>query len=101
MPPPTPTGFRSTLKYADTMGDRLAETIETVRQSVIPRPEERRDLEAAVTHVLSATEAVVGGLAVDADVVRVGSTARDTWLRGERDIDIFVRFPPGALPRTT
>ncbi len=76
------------------MADRLAETIETVRQSVIPRPGERRDLEAAVTHVLSATETVVGELAVDADVVRVGSTARDTWLRGERDIDIFVRFPP-------
>jgi len=24
----------------------------------------------------------------------VGSTARDTWISGDRDIDLFVRFPP-------
>lgn len=28
------------------------------------------------------------------DVVLVGSTARGTWLSGDRDIDLFVRFPP-------
>ncbi|WP_020221968.1 CCA tRNA nucleotidyltransferase, partial [Halarchaeum acidiphilum] len=31
---------------------------------------------------------------LDADVVRVGSTARGTWVRGDRDIDVFVRFSP-------
>ena len=28
----------------------------------------------------------------------VGSVARDTWIRGDRDLDIFMLFPPG-LPR--
>ncbi|MDZ7746552.1 MAG: nucleotidyltransferase domain-containing protein [Halobacteriales archaeon] len=32
------------------------------------------------------------------DVRLVGSTARGTWLAGDRDIDLFVRFPPD-MPR--
>lgn len=38
------------------------------------------------------TEAVRLGFKVHA--IHVGSTARDTWLRGKRDIDIFLMFPP-------
>jgi tRNA nucleotidyltransferase (CCA-adding enzyme) len=43
-------------------------------------------------------EAAIDDRDVDADVLQVGSTARGTWLAGDRDIDLFVRFPP-ALPR--
>jgi len=37
-------------------------------------------------------QSAIADLPVDADVVQVGSTARGTWVSGDRDIDLFVRF---------
>lgn len=76
------------------MSDLLGQTIAQVRERVTPSAEERDRLEETVLTLVDRTEAVVDELGVDADVLRVGSTARDTWLRGDRDIDIFVRFDP-------
>lgn len=76
------------------MPEELAETISSVRERVRPTAAERSTLEETVERVIERTEAALAELPVAADVIRVGSTARDTWLRGDRDIDIFVRFPP-------
>ncbi|MFC6730533.1 CCA tRNA nucleotidyltransferase, partial [Natronoarchaeum mannanilyticum] len=38
-------------------------------------------------------ERAIAALPVDADVLQVGSTARGTWISGDRDVDVFVRFP--------
>ncbi|OYR83860.1 tRNA CCA-pyrophosphorylase, partial [Halorubrum sp. E3] len=38
------------------------------------------------------TREAIADLPVEADVVQVGSTARGTWVAGDRDIDLFVRF---------
>ena len=76
------------------MSDALQETMHAVREHVQPSSSEREALEATVSELLSRTQEAVASLPVDAHVRRVGSTARDTWLRGERDIDIFVCFPP-------
>ena len=65
-----------------------------IRERVEPDEAEREALTAALDELLARTEAAVEDLPVEADVVRVGSTARDTWLAGERDIDLFVCFPP-------
>ncbi|MDL0130851.1 CCA tRNA nucleotidyltransferase [Halobacterium salinarum] len=75
-----------------------AAVIERVRQRVDPTPAERRALAAAASRLTERAEAAIAELPVAADVVQVGSTARGTWVAGDRDIDLFVRFP-SDLPR--
>ncbi len=70
---------------------------EAVRERVLKRVEpdadERERLEATTETLLERIREVIDDLPVKADPLRVGSTARDTWLAGDRDIDLFVRFP--------
>jgi tRNA nucleotidyltransferase (CCA-adding enzyme) len=78
-------------------GDEFDAVVARVRERVTPDPEERARLRRVVGELRDRTERAVDDLpvATDAvDVVQVGSTARDTWLSGERDVDLFVRFPP-------
>jgi tRNA nucleotidyltransferase (CCA-adding enzyme) len=69
-----------------------------VRDRVVPDDDEREKLEAVVTELSDRAEAAIEGVPVAADTRLVGSTARGTWLAGDRDVDLFVRFPPD-LPR--
>ena len=68
--------------------------VDRVRERVTPDNEERTRLEGAADRLLARTREAVADLPVDADVLQVGSTARDTWVSGDRDVDVFVRFPP-------
>ncbi|SDX63584.1 CCA tRNA nucleotidyltransferase [Halobellus clavatus] len=74
--------------------------IETVRDRVTPDAAERAAMRDAVAALTARVEAELDSLSVDADIVQVGSTARGTWLAGDRDIDLFVRFPP-SIERDT
>ncbi|MFB6106439.1 MAG: CCA tRNA nucleotidyltransferase [Halobacteriaceae archaeon] len=74
--------------------DAVAAAVAAVADRVHPTDAERRRLDAAVDDLLERTRAAVSDLPVEADVLQVGSTARGTWIRGDRDIDVFVRFPP-------
>ena len=65
-----------------------------VRERVEPDADEREALAEAVETLSRRARAAIADLPVAADVVRVGSTARGTWIAGDRDIDLFVRFPP-------
>ena len=76
------------------MGDQLAAVIERVRERVEPDDDERAALDAVVEKLTAHAEDAVADLPVEADIVLAGSTARETWLTGGRDIDLFVRFPP-------
>jgi tRNA nucleotidyltransferase (CCA-adding enzyme) len=80
------------------MTDDFRETVAAVRERVTPGPDERDRLERATADLVERTESATAALPVETDVLRVGSTARGTWLSGDRDIDLFVRFPPD-LPR--
>jgi len=75
------------------MGDEVDAMLATVRKRVTPDDEQRVALEAVATEVRQRAEAAVEELSVDAEVVQVGSTARNTWLPEDRDIDVFVCFP--------
>ncbi|UWG47063.1 tRNA nucleotidyltransferase (CCA-adding enzyme) [Halanaeroarchaeum sp. HSR-CO] len=75
-----------------TGGDRFDEVVSAVRERVDPAEEERRRLQRTAATLVAEAEAVIDDLDVDADVLQVGSTARETWVSGDRDIDIFVRF---------
>jgi tRNA nucleotidyltransferase (CCA-adding enzyme) len=80
------------------MSDEFDAVVERVRERVTPDADERDRLDAAEDALRKRAREAVADLPVDADLVLVGSTARGTWLAGERDIDLFVRFPPD-LPR--
>ena len=69
-----------------------------VRSRVVPDDDERAALESVVEDLTDRAEAAIEDLRVEADTRLVGSTARGTWLAGDRDVDLFVRFPPD-LPR--
>jgi tRNA nucleotidyltransferase (CCA-adding enzyme) len=77
----------------------LAAVVATVDERVRPDATERARMDRAVEALRErVTEAIAEAgvppdVADDVDVIQVGSTARGTWLSGDRDIDLFVRFP--------
>lgn len=71
----------------------LEAVLEQVRERVTPRQADIERLESAVEKTMERTEAAIEDLPVEAEALQVGSTARETWLASDRDIDIFVRFP--------
>ncbi len=78
------------------MTDAVDDVLEAVAERVEPDADERAALERAVDDLLERTTEAVEAVDLDVDVMHVGSTARDTWLSGDRDIDVFVRFPPST-----
>lgn len=76
--------------------DDLAAVLRTVRAETTPEADEYDRLQRVTATLVERAERAVADLptpADEADVLRVGSTARGTWLPGDRDIDLFVRFP--------
>ncbi|WP_049998513.1 CCA tRNA nucleotidyltransferase [Halococcus sediminicola] len=80
------------------MTDALDTLLAEVRERVTPTAAERTRLDAATASLRERATAAIEDLSAEADTRHVGSTARGTWLPGDRDIDLFVRFPPD-LPR--
>jgi tRNA nucleotidyltransferase (CCA-adding enzyme) len=76
------------------MSDEFEAVTERVRERVDPGPDEREHLDRVATTLIARAEDAIADLPVSADVLQVGSTARGTWTSGDRDIDVFVRFPP-------
>ncbi len=72
----------------------LERVVERVDDRVRPDTAERERLETVAARLTERAQAALADRDVDGDVVRVGSTARDTWLAGSRDLDLFVRVPP-------
>ncbi|GAB6879401.1 CCA tRNA nucleotidyltransferase [Halorubrum gandharaense] len=72
----------------------LAAVLDRVRERVTPDADERERLRETAAALVERAQAAIADLPVEADVVQVGSTARGTWVAGDRDIDLFVRFPP-------
>jgi len=76
----------------------LDDVLREVDERVTPSADERQRLTAAASRLVDRAEAAIDARDIAADVLQVGSTARGTWLAGDRDIDLFVRFDPD-LPR--
>ena len=72
--------------------DDLEAVLSRVRDRVVPEDAERDRLRTVAAELTERTREAIAELPVDADVVQVGSTARGTWVSGDRDIDLFVRF---------
>ncbi|USZ70717.1 CCA tRNA nucleotidyltransferase [Natronosalvus halobius] len=85
---------------ADAGNAALEAVTERVLERISPDDDERATMRAVAEELIARATAAATDRCPDADVVQVGSTARDTWIGGDRDIDVFVRFPP-ALDRET
>lgn len=72
--------------------DILREVLSRVK----PSPLEEERLRATVKRIIATLDATAKAGGIDAYAIHVGSTARDTWLRGTKDLDIFLMFPPDA-----
>ena len=68
--------------------------VDEVRDRVVPDGSEVEALQSAVDALTERADAAIADLPVAAETRLVGSTARGTWLAGDRDIDLFVLFPP-------
>ena len=71
----------------------LDAVVARVRDRIDPSPDERQRMADATATLLDRVESAAADLPVTTDAIQVGSTARGTWLSGDRDIDLFVRFP--------
>jgi tRNA nucleotidyltransferase (CCA-adding enzyme) len=85
------------------MAEEFDEVVAAVRERVSPDERERERLDRVVTELRERVETALADPdlpvdAADVEVIQVGSTARDTWLAGDRDVDLFVAVPP-ALSR--
>jgi len=76
------------------MSDEFDAVVSRVRERVSPGDDERQRLQRAAATVMARARDAVADLPVDAEVLQVGSTARGTWTAGDRDVDVFVAFPP-------
>lgn len=76
----------------------MDEILKSVLKEVKPTPADRKHLERVAAELIEQTNAACAKLNIDAKAMLVGSAARDTWLRSERDIDVFILFPE-ELPR--
>jgi tRNA nucleotidyltransferase (CCA-adding enzyme) len=72
----------------------LDAVLASVSERITPDSAERERLQSVANDLAERADAAIDDLPVDADPVLVGSSARSTWLAGDRDIDLFVQFPP-------
>jgi len=77
----------------DGEGVGAKELHERVLEGLRPTDEERESLREAYERVKERARDALDERGVEADVTLVGSTARDTWLSGDRDIDVFLLLP--------
>ena len=65
------------------------EVIERLR----PDEEERKKVKAVAEHIIAELNKKASEMGIEAHAISVGSTARNTWISGEADIDVFIMFP--------
>lgn len=75
------------------MMSKLSELEQRVLLKIKPRPEEYSLLLSTYDKIASVLRKTLSTHGIEADITLQGSIAHDTWLSGDRDLDIFVLFP--------
>jgi len=65
------------------------EVIEKIR----PDERERNKVKTVTDFIIAKINKKASEMGIEAHAISVGSTARNTWVSGEADIDIFIMFP--------
>ncbi|MDD1721569.1 MAG: nucleotidyltransferase domain-containing protein, partial [Euryarchaeota archaeon] len=74
------------------MKNKLARVQMDVLKKIKPQKKERERLHYASNRVITSAQAAIARRTLRATVSLIGSAARDTWISGDRDIDVFIGF---------
>jgi len=80
------------------MASKLEKVQADVLKKITPSEQERRKVHSKTNILVERVETAAKKAGVEATVRVEGSVAKDTWLRGEPDIDIFMQLPT-STPR--
>jgi len=72
----------------------LEKILRQVSKRITPGPSERARILKIAEDMRLKVSAVASSAGLEADVTLDGSVAKDTWLSGEADVDIFMRVSP-------
>jgi len=73
--------------------ENLGEVELKILEEIKPKPSEYELLLKTYEKVKHAIEETLSKHSIRAEVTLQGSVAHDTWLSGDRDLDVFVLFP--------
>jgi tRNA nucleotidyltransferase (CCA-adding enzyme) len=73
--------------------EELKRICNVVIERIRPDAEERRKVKVVTDGIINKVNQKALAMDIEAHAISVGSTARNTWLRGETDIDVFIMFP--------
>ncbi len=76
--------------------DQLKKLLSQVLEELSPKDHERKKVGQIVHYFIKRISDICKELNVDARAEVQGSIAKDTWISGDRDIDIFIIFPKTA-----
>jgi len=77
---------------------KLQKVLADVTRRITPSQREREDVLSLADELVKKVKEAAGKEKVEATVRVEGSIAKDTWMRGEPDIDIFLQLPR-SVPR--
>ncbi len=80
------------------MQNELAQVQQKILEIITPKLEDRTTIQALTSELEQKITSACKQEDVEAIVRVEGSIAKDTWLREDPDIDIFIRLPP-SIPR--
>jgi len=75
------------------MSNSLQEVVQEVLKRVKPSQQEEEQVNRVLSKTVSTLRDEFKRLEPEADVLIEGSIAKGTWLSGETDADVFIRFP--------
>jgi len=68
--------------------------LQRVAEKIVPRDREREKMVRLSQVIRGKVEGILASSQIPAKVTLQGSFARDTWISGEADLDVFARFSP-------
>ena len=78
----------------------LQEILERVKVKVVPTPQERLWIRRTAEKFKARVETELERMGLEGEVRLEGSVAKDTWLRGDADIDLFILAPVEVTKET-
>jgi|Deesub1362A_J573_1020465.scaffolds.fasta_scaffold01512_6 tRNA nucleotidyltransferase (CCA-adding enzyme) len=73
---------------------KVEEVLKKVLRKVKPSEEEKKEMRRIAEEVIRRLQELTANLEFPVEIQLVGSAARDTWISGNRELDIFLLFPP-------
>ncbi|MFC1787119.1 CCA tRNA nucleotidyltransferase [Halobacteriota archaeon] len=71
----------------------IADICAQVLERITPSDSDKKALQDLTVRIISHIDRVADEIGVDAHGLLVGSAARNTWIVGEKDVDVFITFP--------